>query len=384
MALTGWPLLGLLLVLCVALPAAALVGWSRPRPRLLGQLAVVLLLIAGQLAAVGLAAAAVNRGGSYYTSWSQVLATFSKPPAVHQGVSRGSGTAAGGNTPETAGSLAGQNVKSFSTPTEWATKGKLESVTITGASSGLVSHAFVYLPPQYFQKQYLHTRFPAAEVFTGYPGNDHNLVKALDYPGVLLHEIAGGRARPMALVMMRTSLSYHRDLECTNVPSGPQTQTFLADDVISAMSRHFRVWSVGWGAIGDSTGGYCAAKMAMTSPTAYRAAVSLSGYYHALQDRTTGDLYAGSPVVRDLNDLTWRLQHLPAPAISLLVTVSKEETGPLGYGDTKRFIAQAKDPLRIDSIISPHGGHNFQAWDALLPQSLDWLSAKLNAPWSPR
>ncbi len=374
----------MLLVLCVVLPTAALVGWSRLRPRVVARIACVSLLVVGQLAAVALAAAAVNRSGSYYTSWSQILATFSTPTGIHHVSSKTVGTSARGTTPETAGSLSGRVVTGFSAPSQWAAKGKLESVTITGASSGLTSHAFVYLPPQYFQSKYRHTQFPAAEVFTGYPGNDRNLWHGLDYPGILRQEIAGGHARPMVLVLMRTSMSYHRDLECSNVPGGPQAQTFFADDVISGVSRHFRVRPVGWGAVGDSTGGYCAAKLAMTSPTAFRAAVSLSGYYHALRDHTTGDLYGGSQVVRDLNSPRWRLQHLPAPAISLLVTISKEEHGPLGYGDTQKFLKLAKAPMRVDSIITPHGAHNFRAWSAILPQSFDWLSAKLNAPGASR
>ncbi len=384
MALTGWPLLGLLLVLSVVLPVAALWGRDRLRPHRGGLLLAVTLVVAGQLAAVGLAAAVVNRSGSYYTSWAQVLATFSKPPPVHRRASHAAGTLAGGSTPETAGAFSGHVVPGFATSAQRASKGELESVSITGASSGLASHAFVYLPPQYFRTAYRHARFPVAEVFTGYPGNDRNLINALDYPGVLRQEIDGGRARPMVLVMLRPSMSYHRDFECTDVPSGPQAQTFLADDVTSTISRHFRVWPVAWGAIGDSTGGYCAAKLAMTSPTTYRAAVSLSGYYHSLQDHTTGDLYAGSPVVRDLNDPTWRLGHLPAPATSLLVTISKEEKGALGYRDTRAFLARVKDPMRVDTIITPHGGHNFQAWTALLPQALDWLSSRLHAQVAPR
>lgn len=380
MSLTGWPLLVLLLALCVALPSAALMGWTRTRSRRLALGSCVALLVIGQFAAVALAAAAVNRSGGYYKSWSQALSTFSPPPSIEHMSMSGGSTSAAGTTPQTAGSLSARTDLSFSTPSQWSTKGRLETISLTGANSGLTSPAYVYLPPQYFQPAYRHFTFPAAQVFTGYPGTNRDLVDVLDYPGVLRSEVAGHRAQPMVLVMLRPSINYPRDTECSNVPAGPQALTYFGQDVPAAMSRHYRVQPTGWGAIGDSTGGYCATKLAMTYPTTFRAAVSLSGYYRALQDHTTGDLWGGSKVVRDLNDLRWRLKNLPAPAVSLLVTISKEEGGSLGYGDTKQFISLAKPPLSLDTIITPHGGHNFQAWSALLPQSLDWLSGKLAVP----
>lgn len=376
MSLLGLPILAALAVVAVVLPAVAVLAWPRLRPQPVAVLSCTVLLLVAQLAGVGLAAALVNRSGHYFTSWDEIWGSGAAPASLRTVDPRGGS----GSTPATAGSLSTRPDPGFSSRGQWAERGRLLSITLTGASSGLVSHGYVYLPAQYFQGAYHHTRFPAAEVFTGYPGTVGNLIHALDYPGVLRSETAGGRAHPMVLVMMRTSLDYRRDLECTNVPAGPQTLTFLAQDVPSAVSEHFRAQPSRWGAIGDSTGGYCSVKLAMTYPATFRAAVSLSGYYRALMDHTTGDLYAGSPVVRDTNDLIWRLRHEPAPAVSLLATVSKQETGPDGYRNTEAFLRQVKAPMQVASLITPHGGHNFRAWSALLPRSIDWLSSKLTTP----
>jgi hypothetical protein len=158
--------------------------------------------------------------------------------------------------------------------------GRVESVTITGVRSRLASHAFVYLPPQYFQAAYRRRAFPAAQVFTGFPGTDLNLLKGLDFPGRLLDEMKAHRARPTVLVMMRPSVNFPRDTECTDVPSGPQALAFFAQDVPLAIAGTYRVQTRGWGAIGDSTGGYCAAKLAMLHSDVFTAAVALSGYFH--------------------------------------------------------------------------------------------------------
>ena len=137
-------------------------------------------------------------------------------------------------------------------------------------------------------------------------------------------------ARPTVLVMLRPRSSFPRDTECTDVPSGPQALAFFAQDVPLAIAGHYRVQDRGWGAIGDSTGGYCAAKLAMLHSDVFTAAVTLSGYFHTLRDSTTGDLWGGSRVLWNLNDLEWRLRHLPPPPVSLLVTTAKDEAAPAG------------------------------------------------------
>ena len=374
MGLTSWSFLTVLILLCIGLPVVAVIGWVRLRPRLLAVLTCVGLLVLSELAAGALVAAVVNRQGHFVATWSQMLSSGSPTAgtgaAVSKDVSIGVGPGGGGVWKASADS-------SFSTPGQRSTKGRLDAVTMRGPNSGLTSKALVYLPPQYFQRAYRHHTFPAIEAFTGFPGTLSNLTHGLNYPKAMQQLVASHKAHPMIVVMMRPSVNYPRDTECTDVPSGPLAETFFAQDVPDQASQHYRTGKAGWGAIGDSTGGYCAAKIAMMYPTTFPAAVSLSGYCETLRDHTTHDLWGGSTVVRNLNDLCWRLKHRPAPAVSLLVTASKDESGKFGYKDAKNFIKLAKPPLAIDSIITPHGGHNLVAWSALLPPSLSWLSAKL-------
>jgi S-formylglutathione hydrolase FrmB len=140
-----------------------------------------------------------------------------------------------------------------------------------------------------------------------------------------------------------------------------------------------RVQQGAWGVVGDSTGGYCATKIAMTHDAEFRAAVSLSGYYFALHDVTTGNLWGGSRTLRHLNSPQWMLAHRPAPPVSLFVTIGKQETKREGYPDTMKFLSLVKPPMRVTALIEPHGGHNFRTWDAELPTALHWLSNRLSA-----
>ncbi len=383
MGLLGTPLLLVLGLLTVLLPLATVVLWPRIHgPRALRLTAHAGLVVGCQLAAVLLVAATANDYGYFYGSWRDLWGGISQSitgaPSGKVSVRTVAGT--GFTDPSRTGGITAVRDRAFSNRSDQAVRGLLESAVIRGPITGLRSRAHIYLPPQYFQKQYAHTSFPAVEVLTGYPGSPQQLTTRLPYQRLLLRDLHHHTARPMVLVMMRSAVVFPRDTECTDVPGGPQVQTFLAQDVPQQMAHHYRVIANGWGAAGDSTGGYCAAKITMMNPSVFHAAASLSGYFTTLRDNTTGDLWGGSATVRRLNNLDWRLRHMSAPPVSILVTSSRDERGPLGIANSRRFMALARPPLRISSIIEPHGGHVFTTWLPEIPKALSWLSRAADRP----
>lgn len=189
-----------------------------------------------------------------------------------------------------------------------------------------------------------------------------------------------GKMQPMILVMMRPTVAPPRDTECVDVPGGPRTESFFAKDLPDAVSAHYRVGKKpgSWGILGDSTGGYCALKLALHHPEVYAAAAGLSPYYKAPIDPTTGNLFHGNKELQNSADLRWFLRHKPAPDTSLLVTSSR--VGEHNYKDTLKFISlvQSKQRTRIASIILDSGGHNFNTWRREIPATLQWLSGRLS------
>jgi len=126
--------------------------------------------------------------------------------------------------------------------------------------------------------------------------------------------------------------------------------------------------------VGNSTGGYCALKLTMRHPEVFAAGASLSGYYRAAEDPTTGDLFGGSAERRLGADLTWRLAQLPQPGSALLVGGSREGDGDY-HAETERFLAAAKGtPVTVSSITLETGGHNFNTWSRMLPAALGHLA----------
>jgi len=338
------------------------------------------MLALSQVAAVVLAVALINDYGYFYTSWSELIGSSptvaTLTHVVPRPVDRWANTARGVITTRRATPI-GPDI-GWSTRAEWPTRGRVQTVTILGPKSHLASQALVYLPPQYYQPRYAHTRFPVAEVLAGYPGSPLELVYRLNLPDVQLKEVTAHRARPMVMVMLSPSVVLPRDTECTDVPGGPQAETYLAQDLPAVVGSIYRVRPSGWAVMGQSTGGYCAVKIAMDHTRLFSTAVSLSGYTHTVRDKTTGDLWGGSSVLRDHNDPEWRLAHEPAPPLSLLLTISKDEQGPEGYADTQKFISLVQNPLMVDLITLQHGGHNFATVAAVVPRALDWVSTHLS------
>jgi len=371
-------LLVLLVSVCVLLLPAT--GWLWNRiggPQVVRGAVRLGLLLACQVSAVLLIAAALNDYGYFYSSWSELLGRGASGPAVTvQGPAR--------QLPDSVGVVGGSGrvlgPYRHQEGSQPAVAGQTVSVRLSGLRSGLSEVGYVYLPPEYFQPRFAGYRFPAVEVLTGYPGQAANLVQTLDFPAALLGAERAGTSGPMVLVMLRSSPAFPRDTECVDVPAGPQAMTFFAQDVPADVATLFRVRPLGWGAIGDSTGGYCALKLAMTSSYVFPAAVALSGYLQPVHDRSTGDLFAGRPGLRADADLLQRLADGRVPAAALLLTTSRTERGPSSLANVQAFVARSRPPLVVETLVEPDGGHNFDSWRPELPTAMAWLSRHLDAP----
>ncbi|MEV7090875.1 alpha/beta hydrolase-fold protein [Streptomyces sp. NPDC093085] len=368
MGLTSRKVLALAVLAAVFLFVATIWLWprlSRPTARaVLGRISLVLATQVAIFAAVGLLA---NQYFLFYGTWGDL---FGKEQELGTVV----GAAADGKH------VAVMDTQRTGVPggARSAVAGEIQKIAVSGQSSGIDSTAYVYLPPEYFQKGFENQSFPAAVVLTGYPGVAENLIKGLNYPSTAWNLAKQGRMQPMILVMLRPTVAPPRDTECVDVPGGPKTETFLAEDLPRAVSKAYRVKSAArnWGIIGNSTGGYCALKIAMHHPERYSVGAGLSAYYKAAEDPTTGDLFHGDQGLRNRADLLWSLDHLPQGNTSLLVTSSLK--GERNLRDTRTFMKKVKAPAKVSSIILDNGAHNFNTWRREIPPALEWMSGRLS------
>ncbi|MFG3304325.1 alpha/beta hydrolase [Streptomyces wuyuanensis] len=367
MGLTSNKVLALAVLAAVALFAATIRLWPRLSRRgwraVLGRVGLLLATQLALFAAVGLAA---NNSFLFYGSWADLFGRQQEMGEVvdHSASSR-TVKVVGKQRPDVPGSARPE------------TGGQIQKVVIVGERSGIDSPAYVYLPPEYFQPAHATKRFPVTVVLTGYPGTAENLIKGLKYPRTAFMQAREGRMRPMILVMLRPTVAPPRDTECVDIPDGPQTETFFAKDLPAAVSATYRVGDAprSWGIMGNSTGGYCALKMALHHPERFSAGAGLSAYYKAAEDPTTGDLFHGNQAERKRANLLWSLGHRPQGASSFLVTTSEQGEGNLE--GTREFIKKVKAPARVSSITLDSGGHNFNTWRREIPPALVWMSGRL-------
>ncbi|MFJ9565018.1 alpha/beta hydrolase [Streptomyces fuscichromogenes] len=377
-----------LAALCVVLLVWLWPRFAKPGPlHVLGRLGAIAVT---QVTIVAAFACAVNSSYQFFGSWNELFGNVDTAPV---GVTQ----AAGGNGGGSVNGISSVRGASLVQPAgdqqlsrvsglpsgPAAAVGRVESVKIIGRRTGVVDPAFVYLPPQYFQKAYHRMRFPVIVALSGYPGSIFNLAQHLRVSQTAGELQGKGQMQPTIMVMIRPTIAPPRDTECVDVPGGPQTETFLAKDLPDAIKSVYRAGhdANSWGVMGYSSGGSCALQLTMRDPGVYTTAAALSPDYQVKDDPTTGNLFGGGPGRQarvDGHDLMWRLKHLPAPQVSVLVANSKH--GEKGYAQTEAFIKAVKAPMRVVSILPENGSHNFPTWVREMPAALKWMNGQLTFP----
>ncbi|MEU8263929.1 alpha/beta fold hydrolase [Micromonospora sp. NPDC048999] len=267
--------------------------------------------------------------------------------------------------------LAGQKTGADPTPATGHTDGQLVTLTVPGTASGLTLPIHAYLPAAYRDQPT--ARFPVIEALHGFPGSPSGWLNRLAATRHLDQEITAGRMAPTVVLFPPQTPNPLLDTECTDLTGGPRTETFLTVDVPAAAQTHLRIRAdrAGWGLIGYSAGGYCATNLALRHPDKYATAASLSGY-------ATPGITIGDGTEHTLNDDTWRLRHLPQPAIALYLASGRADHK--AHHDAETLAHLAHPPLTVTTNYADGGGHSMAVWEAAEAPAFDWLSTWLGRP----
>jgi enterochelin esterase-like enzyme len=355
MTLTALPFLFLLIGVATALVAVTMLLWNRWAGWWMPPVRLLCLLCVMAVGAV-LAADVVNRSYGFYSSLDDLLG---RVPANVRGI---------------AGAVPDLRVAANE-------HGRVIRVRLGGARAGISRDALVYLPAAYFQPSQARRRFPVIELFHGFPGDPGNWIRQMHLAQVLDAEIASHHL-PAVIAVIPMDDDPGRDSECVNATRGQQDETYLAVDVPADIRHDFRALDTprGWATIGYSTGGFCAVNLALHHQERYAAAAALSGYYSAIVDRQTRDLYKGDAAARRWNSPQWLVAHRRA-RLPLYLVGSRGDHEAMRAMQIMRFAAEGRLP--IVTVTLPSGGHNFHVWYEASLAAFEWLGAHLPAPPAP-
>jgi hypothetical protein len=119
--------------------------------------------------------------------------------------------------------------------------GTVISWVIPGLHSGVPAEpALIYLPAVYGDPRRATLRFPVVELLAGFPGHPQTWTGPLRLQHILDTAIVAGHVQPLIAVVPSPNVVPGRDTECVNVAGGPSVDTYLTDDVRTAVLAGFR------------------------------------------------------------------------------------------------------------------------------------------------
>ena len=245
--------------------------------------------------------------------------------------------------------------------------------TVRGVHSGLTGTVEVQLPPGYQDPRSARLRYPVMEAFQGYPGGPGSWIRtmALGSDG---DPAGGGRpdARgPRRLATGRAAPGRGHGVRQRRRRAGRRSRRGWPRDVPDWVARTFRVRTDrgSWAAIGLSTGGWCAAMVAMLHPAQYSTAIVMGGYFRP----EFGPLYDPYPPGSALSrryDLV-AVAHRASPPVAIWLETSHADS--VSYSSSAAFLKATRPPLSVKAVVLQHAGHRISLWQSLLPSSLVWL-----------
>ena len=238
----------------------------------------------------------------------------------------------------------------------------------------------MYLPPQYGQARYAHVRFPVVELFHGTPGSPLSWDTVLQINRVADTLIARHLIGPMVLVMPSINGAGRHYQDCVNGP-GVSDDTYLTQDVRADLIARYRVSHdpYQWGMAGYSSGGYCAANLALRHPGSFGAAAVIEAYFRAADGPAATALNHSQPL-ETANSPLYLAERLtpgsgPLPAFWVAAGTHQKTD----Y-QTATLFAAALNRFEQVPLIKLNAADSGNAWQAALPTALAWMWQQLAPP----
>jgi poly(3-hydroxybutyrate) depolymerase len=259
--------------------------------------------------------------------------------------------------------------------------GRLGWTSLPGKLSGYSRRALVYLPPQYAQARYARLRFPVVELFHGTPGSPLSWETVLQINRVADSLIARHVIGPMVLVMPSINGSGRDYQDCVNGPD-IRDDTYLTQDVRADALAHYRVSHdpYEWGVAGYSSGGYCAANLALRHRGSFGAAAVIEGYFRAADGPAGAALNDNAPLETANSPLYLAERLTPGSGPLPAFWVAAGTNDATDYRPATVFTAALNRIEQVPFVKLSNAKDSGNAWQAALPTALAWMWQQLAPP----
>lgn len=251
-------------------------------------------------------------------------------------------------------------------------KGSVQVHTIDG------KQVLYWLPPGYDNPAAHTTKYPVLMFLPGQPSGPATVYKQYAFGTVASQAIDEGKIAPFIGVFPPIMVAPPKDTECTDIPGGPQAETWLTATVPAETAKLYRTAPTGknWSVAGWSTGGFCATKLALKHPQQFSSATSIGGYLKpwGKNNEALHTLFKGDANLEKANTPMEIYRSLGTRGASLLFVSGVEDKS--SYPQIKQLSNISRGDPTIRIINFDKGGHNFTHYRGYLLAILEWTGAR--------
>jgi len=319
------------------------------------RLSLILAIQCFALASVGIT---INRSGEFYSSWSDLLGAQGQYQKI-------------AISPANLSQISLQDLVSAT-----HTKGGslIFRKVIKGTKSGISNVVYVVASSKIAREltspsHSIGSNYQVVELFPGTPGVPQTWIGTLDGISTMENLERAGKIPPTIAVIPAINVEPGQDTECMNFAGGAQVETWITRDMKSFMQTFMGIDNRLWSSFGYSTGGWCAAEVAVLHQEQYSQGVSLAGYFNPILSRGLSK--------REKNYLASKydlVKYLKRHTVNTKIMVIASVKDRFANSSAQKFMQGANALISIKYIPIPIGGHNIKVWKPFVATGFLWIA----------
>ena len=326
----------------------------------------VSIIIFIQIFALASTGITINRNGQFYASWGDLFGSKNQLAKIAV-------------APDLLAQISGKDIKQAKTT---AGGSLIFREVIKGEQSKISDVVYVVLPPKIAAQMEANPASPSVgsdyqvvELFPGYPGVPQTWIGSMAGITTLENLENSGAVQNTIAIIPAINVSPGVDTECLNFVGGAQVETWLTHDMKVFATKFIGIDNRPWSSFGYSTGGWCAAEVAIRHPDLYNSAVSLAGYFKPLF--SAGINKREKNFLQGKYDLIATLKKVPTSVHLMIIASKKDKFTNLAANN---FMSAASGLIPIRYVPIPIGGHNTNVWKPFVSTAFEWINQQNTAP----